>query len=344
MVKVFFKPVSNENTAQEKSETAKQLLVKLIDEEKITLKDKVPLKVHFGEKGNITFLGSDHYVGIIDLLKEKEIESCYIETNVLYAGQRSKATNHRKIAEKHGFDELPIIIADGENGEENCIVEIPGKHFQKCFLGKGFEDFSKFIVLSHFKGHRMAGFGGAMKQLAMGFASSAGKMYQHSNARPLVIPFLCNRCGACIKYCPVSAISKGWIKAKIDPKKCTGCAGCIAICRKNAILPNFFKSFSGSFIERVTEYAYAAQLNRENIYINFAINITKGCDCEGFKMKPIIQDIGIFASTDPVAIDQACMDKIDQINGKPLFKKGRNAFPYAEKLGMGQTEYELVEL
>lgn len=343
MAKVYFKPVENDCSVQDKSNAAKIVFSRILEEESIVLEEEVPIKVHFGEKGNTTFLSSDHYAGLRNVLKEKGIQSCYIETNVLYAGSRSKAEDHIKTAEEHGFSELPIVIADGNTGEDSYIVEINGKHFKKCHLGKGFENRKQLLVASHFKGHRMAGFGGAMKQLGMGFASSAGKMFQHANAKPLIIPFKCNKCGACIAYCPEQAISKGWLKARIDEKKCIGCAGCIAVCKKNAILPNFFKSFSGSFVERVIEYAHAAHMNRKNIYVNFLMNITKGCDCEGFKMTPVLHDIGVFASLDPVAVDKASMDKIDQVYGKPLFKKGPQSFNHAEKLGMGKMAYEIIE-
>jgi uncharacterized Fe-S center protein len=331
MATVYFEEFKSSDPA-ERSLQVKNLLSKFIEKENVELEKNVPLKVHFGEKGNKTFIPQKYYMGIIELLKEKEIESSYIETNVLYSGKRSTASDHLTTAKEHGFDALPIIIADGELGDEYHEVEINKKHFKKCRIAKGFADFNQFIVLSHFKGHRLAGFGGAIKQLAMGFAAKAGKMDQHATSKPIIIPFLCKKCGACVKYCPTGAIKKG-LFYRIDKSKCTGCAGCVSTCKKNAIVPNFLGSLSSKkFCERLSEYAYAAQLGKKNIYVTLAMNMTKGCDCEGWAMKPLIDDLGIFISTDPIAIDKECLDKIDERAGKKVYPKGRHTLKYLESL------------
>lgn len=344
MSNVYFKEFTPDAGIEKISSCAAEVLEKFIEAEKIDLESNIPLKVHFGEKGNKTYVSSEHYLGIIDYLRKKNIETSYIETNVLYAGKRSNRTDHLNTAKLHGFTQLPIIIADGETGKDHTEVKIDKKHFKTCRIGAEFSKYNQFIVLSHFKGHRLAGFGGAMKQLAMGFASRAGKMVQHANSKPFTVPFLCSKCGACIQYCPQNAMKMGLLKPKIDNNLCTGCAGCIGICKRNAIIPNFLASFSQSFIERLVEYAYAAQVDKKMIYLTLAVNITRCCDCEGRKMKPIVPNLGIFASNDPVSIDQACLDLIDQKNGKQIFKRGRHALSYAEAIGLGSREYKIIKI
>ena len=340
--KVYFTPVNgNPNNNGELGSIAKKLLQKIIKEENLSLEKEIPLKVHFGEKGNKTFIKPEVYDGIIDLLEEKKIKGCFIETNVMYAGERLRKSTHLKLAKEHGFTRIPIIIADGNRGEAFYEVEIYKRHFKTCKLGKEFSNYSQMLVLAHFKGHMMAGFGGAIKQLAMGCASRGGKIAQHLNAKPFIIPFLCKKCNACGKHCPEDAINLNFIPY-IDHKKCVGCAACTAICPQNAIKLNMFKIFGSlgkSFGEKLSEYAYAAHKDRKNIYINIATDITQGCDCEGRVMEPIIPDIGIFASTDPVAIDQACFDAATKA-GKKF--KGEEMLKYAEEIGLGVREYETV--
>ena len=201
----------------------------------------------------------------------------------------------------------------------------------------------QLIVLSHFKGHVLAGFGGAIKQLGMGCASRGGKLAQHSNSVPKVNFFKCKGCSACAKKCPQNAITVSK-KAKINKDECIGCASCMAICPHEAIYHSWLGSMTKSFNERLAEYAYAAAKGKNNIYITFAFNITKNCDCEGHNMKPITKDIGVFASTDPVAIDKACLDVLDKNSGKVVFKRGRYTLDYAEKIGLGSKKYELVQI
>lgn len=323
------------------SSAAKDVLEKVINDENLELGNTLPLKVHFGEKGNETFINEDAYKGVLDYLKGKKL--FYIETNVLYKGERTRRKDHIALARKHGFT-LPIIIADGKCGESYYDVQINQKHFRSCKLGKEFSNYKQYIIFSHFKGHGLAGFGGAIKQLAMGFASRGGKLAQHLETKPKISGFRCKGCGKCRDACPTNAI-KIDRKAKIDYDYCVGCAVCTSVCPYNAVsvisLKSILKVFGNPFYEKLAEYAYAAQLDKKNVYINFAVNITKGCDCVGKKMKPIVEDIGVFASTDAVAIDMACLDKIKE-KGKGF--RGLHTLKYAEKIGLGSTVYELVEL
>jgi len=275
-------------------------------------------------------------------LKEKKIATSFIETNVLYKSDRTKKDTHIALAREHGFTQLPIIIADGEIGEDYVEVEINKKHFKKCMIGRGFSKFHQFIIVSHFKGHELAGFGGAIKQLGMGFASRGGKLSQHVNSIPLINPLQCKKCGICIENCPASAITMKSLSISIDKKKCIGCAACIAVCPNNALKINWGASLSYKFSERLAEHAFAAQKNKNNIYISLAVDITKNCDCIGEVMKPIHSNLGVFASTDPVAIDAACLDMLKKVDGKTFSDK--KTLAYAEKIGLGKREYKLIKL
>ncbi|MDQ7826203.1 MAG: DUF362 domain-containing protein [Candidatus Eremiobacteraeota bacterium] len=321
------------------------MLDKIIEREHITLEKEIPLKVHFGEKGNTTFLRSENFEGIIEYLKQRGIETCYIETSVLYGGQRYKKELHLKTAEEHGFTQLPVVIADGDQGESFVEVEINKNHYKTCKIGKAFLDYTQLIVISHFKGHLLAGFGGAIKQLSMGHASKGGKLAMHMGIKPRIINRKCRKCRLCQERCNENAITIDK-KSFIDHKKCVGCGACVAICPHKATsilsLQGIFNAViqGGKFREKVVEYAYAAQKGKKNIYLNFAMNVTKGCDCEGKKMKPVMEDYGIFAATDPVAIDRACYDMALR-KGRKF--KGSEQFLYAEKIGLGSTNYRLIQ-
>lgn len=346
MSHVYFTPFAGKASPTEVSAISRQLLQTVIAEEKITLAPEIPLKVHFGEKNNISFLGPENYDGIINWLTAANIKTSFIETSVMYGGQRHSKELHLKTAQEHGFTRIPVIIADGEHGENFAEVAIDKKHFATCKLGQEFLRYDQFIVLSHFKGHMLAGFGGAIKQLAMGFAAKGGKLAQHMGVKPKLKNGKCKKCHLCETRCAVHAITIG-DKSQIDYAKCVGCGACVSICPHQAITIFYLKSIlriigiGNPFHEKLAEYAYAAHHGRRNIYLNFIINVTPGCDCEPRKMKPLIADIGILAATDPVAIDQASCDLVKQ-HGKKF--KGGRTLAYAEEIGLGCRQYELVEV
>ncbi|MDN5351333.1 MAG: uncharacterized protein PWQ12_249 [Clostridiales bacterium] len=339
MSKVYFKRVEDKNY-EHLSEAAKMLVEHIVDETGHVFSKKVPIKVHFGEKGNHTYVPSDCYLGVIDLLQSNGVESAYIETNVLYRGARTTDESHKAIARVHGFTQLPIIIADGVYGEAYTEVPIHKTYFETCKIGKAYGDYDQIVVMSHFKGHTSAGFGGAMKQLAMGFAARGGKMAQHSAISPTVKESVCVACGKCIEKCDVGAISMQE-KAHIDPDKCVGCAGCIAVCPVGAIRNDWR---GAHFKEKIAEYAYAAQLGKENIYVSFLINITEDCDCMGNHMEEVARDIGVFVSKDPVAIDTACLDMLQKESGQNFFDGGRETIVHAVEIGLGTDQYELITM
>jgi uncharacterized Fe-S center protein len=329
-----------------KKDSAKKMFEHILAEENITLVKKVPLKVHFGERGNITYNKPEFYDGIIDSIEERGSESAYIETNVLYKGARTIKKDHLVVAAEHGFTRLPVIIADGDYGEDFSHIPLDFKHFKDAYIGKEFEPFNQIVVCSHFKGHSEAGFGGALKQLSMGFAARGGKMAQHSNNVPVVSIDKCTACDNCAKHCPVDAITVDEY-AVIDESLCIGCAACVGHCHFGAMNPDW--GANENFLEKVAEYAYAAQKNKEFIYITFVLNITEECDCYGIKMKPVVQDIGILGSTDPVALDQACYDLVREHKGNKTrmweyFDKGAVTLKYSEESGTGTRDYKLIKL
>ncbi len=347
MTNVYFRKVRS-GSAGETGTAARAALAALVSGEKINLSGDIPIKVHFGEKGNETFIKPSAYDGIIDFLSERGIKTCFIETNVMYAGSRHRKDLHLKTAEEHGFTRLPIIIADGDFGEDYSEVEINKKHFRTCKLGKEFSKYNQIIVASHFKGHILAGFGGAIKQLSMGFASKGGKMAMHLGVKPKIRSSKCKRCESCLPACKENAIVIGE-RSYIDYSRCVGCGACLGLCPNNAITVVTLKSavnavlggIGNPFLEKLAEYACAAHSGRKNIYINFATDITADCDCLPKKMKAIVENIGIFASTDPVAVDRACCDAVSA-RGKKF--RGKKIFDYAERIGLGSKEYVLKEI
>ncbi len=345
MARVYFTPIGSYDETARISSASAALLETLVKEEGVELRNKVPLKVHFGEKGNSTFIGPGNFDGIIAFIKGRGSEPIYMETNVLYRGERTHRDDHIRLAKEHGFTQIPITIADGEQGEDYTEVPIPGNRFSKCKLGAEYAKYDQLLILSHFKGHMLSGFGGAIKQLAMGCAARGGKLDMHSNARPFTNPLRiggCKECRLCVEECPADAIEVG-LRVRIDRDKCVGCAVCIAVCPQGVFKINWLGAMAKTFGEKLAEYALAAHRGRDNIHITYALNITKGCDCMGKKMKPVVPDIGVFASTDPVAIDQACLDVIEKRLGRKKFG-GRYTLEYGESIGLGSREYELTEM
>lgn len=346
MAQVLFVPLSAPVSPETASAAGERLMTALVEGQPIRSGTHVPVKVHFGERGNRTFLPASCYDGIIDVLAAQRVSSTFVETNALYSGSRMRASDHVRLALEHGFRRLPIEIADGEEGGDYTEVEIAGKHFQRCMIGRAFSRADSIVVISHFKGHRLAGFGGALKQLAMGFASRGGKLAQHVNGRPSIRRKRCTRCGACARYCPVRAIRLVDDRYRIDERTCIGCAGCMSACHSNAIFFSVLRAVFvfRSFTERLAEYALAAQKGKRLYYVTFVMSLTPGCDCEGKKMAPLQPDLGVLASLDPVAIDQAALDLLDRRAGRKVFRRGRHVLAYAENLGMGSRQYELVTL
>lgn len=364
--KVYFADVH----AHSKSTGLISKLKKLFDAtgygSKIEKDELVAVKLHFGEKGNTSFVHPVFVRQVVDKIREKGGKPFLTDTNTLYNGARANAVDHIETAIENGFAyavvNAPIIIADGIYSKNSVEVEINKKHFDKVKIAKEIETTKKMVVISHFKGHETAGFGGAIKNLAMGCAPAAGKQQQHSVLNPQVAE-KCVGCKTCIQWCPTGAISVENKKAHID-EKCFGCGECISMCPIRAISPQW-ETESVEFVERMTEYAYGAIKNKQDdvLFINFLMNITPLCDCVGFSGTYIVPDIGILASVDPVAIDAASYDLVNAQIGNPKsdlkcnHEKGKDKFmglydhvdgsmqlEYGQKIGLGSISYELVKL
>ena len=210
-------------------------------------------------------------------------------------------------------------------------------------------DFNRMIVLSHFTGHMLTGFGAAVKNMGMGCAARRGKLAQHCEVSPKVSQDHCTACGLCIESCPVNAIAKVEGKVKILENECIGCAQCISVCPVKAVRIVWSESYD-MIGERMAEYAYAASLGKEISYINFCLFITKDCDCMNKEKEGFIEDIGILISNDPVAIDKAGIDLIVKDNEKNPLKEAHpkinylTHLQYAQELGLGSLDYNLIEI
>ena len=258
----------------------------------------------------------------------------------------------------------PIIIADGIRGASRSQVSIDGEIIKKAYLGKEIADSDALIGVAHFKGHELSGFGGAIKNLGMGCASRKGKLEQHSDLSPKVKRKKCVGCGECVDHCAQKAISLNEEKAVIDAKRCVGCGECIQICPNRAIDVQWSSDIP-VFQKRMAEYALAVFKEKQGktFFLNFLTNISPACDCLGHNDAPIVHDIGIMASKDPVAIDQASVDMVNNLPGiegsclKKGTEKGGDKFgsiyPYldwrvqlehAEKIGLGSRKYDLIRL
>jgi len=161
---VYFAALSPESCPKCFSKAGRRVLEAIVEQEHLTLNGHIPVKTHFGEKGNRTYLPQDTYNGILDYLQEHGITSEYMETSVLYGGERFTREKHTKLAADHGFNRLPVVIADGAKGEESTQIEVNLKHFRECAIAKALAAQDQVLVLAHFKGHGLAGFGGAIKQ------------------------------------------------------------------------------------------------------------------------------------------------------------------------------------
>lgn len=337
-------------------------LAAIIDEADLTA-----VKLHFGELGNDTFIKPVFVRSVVDVIRKFEGKPFLTDTNTMYIGSRHNAADHLITAIRHGFAyaiaDCPVIIADGLKGNNYRDVAISGNHFKTVKIAQDIADADAMVVLTHVKGHALAGFGGALKNLAMGCAPPVGKRDQHQGMQAQVDESLCISCGYCETQCPFHAIHMEE-KAIIDKSICYGCSACLQVCPEHAISFHWERDVP-RFLERMAEYALGAVtgLKEKVLYMNFLMDITPDCDCVPWSDAPIVPDIGFLASTDPVAIDAASLDLINQERGLACsslhchHEPGENKFTgvwdyvegayileYAEKIGLGSRRYELVEL
>lgn len=325
----------------------------------IKANDLIALKIHFGEQGNKNFVSPSYVKIIADKIKEKGGKPFLSDTNVLYVGKRANSIDHLNVAIAHGFGkvDIPLIISGGLKGKNEVKVPIEGKIFKEVMIASEIYAADTLVGITHFKGHGMTGFGGALKNIGMGCASRTGKFAMHSSVIPRIDLEQCIGCGTCSKYCPGEAIMIKEKKAWIEKAKCIGCGQCIHNCPQRAIMIPWDSVSPELFQRRMVEYVYGALLNKKaKGFINFLNKITRGCDCMSNPGSPIMPDIGVLASLDPIAIDQASVDLVNQAKGfkmKAGVDKFRTIYPgtdwkfqleYGEKIGLGSRKYRLIEI
>lgn len=307
-----FHATPNENLLQKL-----RRLLKTAGFEDIDFTDKyAAIKIHFGELGNLAFLRPNYARVVADYVRELGGKPFLTDCNTLYVGSRKNALDHMDTAYLNGFSPMQtgchVIIGDGLKGSDEALVPIDLPYVKEAKIGRAIMDADVFISLSHFKGHEEAGFGGAMKNIGMGCGSRAGKMEQHCDGKPFVKQKSCIGCGACRKICAHGApvIENG--KATIDHDRCVGCGRCLAICPKNAIKPSYQDSVK-LLNYKMAEYAYAVLKDRPTFHATLICDVSPFCDCHSENDVPIIPDVGMLASFDPVALDQACVDLCNQM-------------------------------
>lgn len=328
----------------------------------------VALKLHFGEQGNMAFIRPNFVRRIVDYVRALGAYPFLTDTNTLYTGTRGNGVSHIHTAIGNGFAypvvNAPIIIADGLRGASYRKVRIDQPIFRSAYIGKEIYESDALISVAHFKGHEFSGFGGTIKNLGMGCASRKGKLALHSDLTPKLKRKKCIGCGDCIAHCAQEAISFQDERAVIDSQRCVGCGACITICPNEAIQVRWNRD-SRLFQRKMAEYAYAVCQGKKGktAFLNFLTQISPGCDCSPYNDAPLVQDIGIIASRDPVAIDQAAVDMVNRqetLGGSCLadrLEAGTDKFKclypgidwsiqldYAEKLGLGGRRYELITI
>jgi uncharacterized Fe-S center protein len=328
----------------------------------------VALKIHFGEKGNTAFVRPIFVKTIVERIRQAGGKPFVTDTNTLYVGSRGDSINHfeNAIGNGFGFEAVgaPVIIAGGLRGNRSLPVEVNLKHYQAVEIAPEIVDSDTIVGVTHFKGHEMTGIGGALKNFGMGAASRKGKLGMHSNAGLVVKSKVCVGCRSCLSWCAHGALSMVEKRAFIDSDRCTGCGACLPTCPEGAIKVLWDQGF-GEMQEKMVEYAYGAIHPKKDqaVFINFLMNVTPLCDCYPFSDAPIVPDVGIVASTDPVAVDQASADLVNRQAGNadsvlktnlaPGEDKFRGVAPdvdwtlqlrYAEEIGLGRRSYRLVEV
>jgi hypothetical protein len=330
--------------------------------------DLTAIKLHFGERGGHAYLRPTFVRRIVDRIHTLGGKPFLTDSSTLYPGQRKEAVSALSCAIQHGFAyavvNAPLLMCDGLRGHSARRVAIPGELLQSVDIGLEILEADALVVLSHFKCHELTGFGGALKNLGMGCSSRSGKLEQHSTVAPLVSAEHCTVCGACLKACAHAAIEGTDGKARIDSERCTGCGRCIAVCEPKAIRIQWNEQ-APLVMKKMAEYALGAVSGKDGkvLFVNFVTQVSPACDCYGFSDAPIVPDLGILASTDPVALDQACADLVIAARGlpgtamvhghEPGGDKFRGVHPeidweitlaHAETLGLGQRAYRLQRL
>jgi uncharacterized Fe-S center protein len=340
----------------------------------ISAGDKVAIKLHWGESGNVGFLPVPYARTIVELVRQAGGSPFVTDTNTLYTGSRRNAVDNLQAAARNGYTAeslgAPLIVADGLLGHDHREVALSGTRAASAKIASGILDADALICLSHVKAHMLFGFGGTIKNLGMGCTPPAGKQHLHSDIRPVVDESACCGDGLCVKRCPLNCIalvdrtahSAGGSKriARIDLTDCTGCGECTATC-PHAAIPIRWKTSSQAILHKTAEVALAALQGKSGKvgFVNCMINITPDCDCCSWNEPAFVSDVGFAASVDPVALDLASAELVCQTPPNPAGKAAasqgdpwravydvdyREIFRYGQKIGLGSTDYELVRL
>ncbi|MDA8442537.1 MAG: DUF362 domain-containing protein [Peptococcaceae bacterium] len=346
-------------------------LERLIDQagfnDLIAPNDLAAVKLHFGERGNLAYVRPQYIRRIVAKLKSYGAKPFLTDANTLYVGSRANAVDHLETAVENGFDYAvigaPLVIADGLNGKDYVSVPVGLKHFQEVKIGSAAVHADAIVAVTHFKGHEATGFGGTLKNLGMGLGSRAGKQMQHSDILPHVDKAKCTGCTRCTKFCPADAIEVIDMKAEVNQAKCIGCGECTVTCTFQAIAINW-KTSADVIQEKIAEYTLGVLKNKQGKagFITFVTQVSPDCDCCAWNDVPIVGDIGILASKDPVAIDQAAVDLINQAQGVAGSRLGQDVsahdkfrvihpavdwsvqLSYGEEIGLGTRNYKLIQV
>ena len=352
-----------------------QRLIRTAGIDQIDMEGKfVAIKMHFGELGNLGFLRPNYARAVADVVKSLGGKPFLTDCNTLYPGSRKNALEHLYCAWENGFTPMtvgcPILIGDGLKGTDDVEVPVEGGEYVKAAkIGRAVMDADIFISLSHFKGHEMTGFGGAIKNIGMGCGSRAGKKEQHSNGKPVINADACRGCKRCLHECANNGLhfDEATRKMQVVTENCVGCGRCVGACNFDAIA--FANDAATKELNcRMAEYTKAVIDGRPGFHISLVMDISPNCDCHPENDAPILPDIGMFCSFDPLALDQACVDaclRQQPLPGSQLYdnmhKEGfcdhhdhfENSTPeseyktclaHAEKIGIGSREYELIEM
>ena len=350
-------------------------LIKRAGIQSLNLEGKfVAIKMHFGELGNVSYLRPNYARAVVDVVKELGGKPFLTDCNTTYPGSRKNALEHLECAWENGFTPLtvgcPIIIGDGLKGTDDISVPVEGgEYVTEAKIGRAIMDADVFISLTHFKGHEMTGFGGAIKNIGMGCGSRAGKKEQHASGKPKIDASACRGCRRCQRECANNGLvfNEQTMKMSVDESQCVGCGRCLGACNFDAIY--FINDNAQAALNcRMAEYTKAVVAGRPQFHISLVVDVSPNCDCHGENDVPILPNLGMFVSTDPLALDQACVDACLAADPLPDSQLARhladpnfhdhhdhfiNSTPesewsscleHAEKIGLGSRAYELIEL
>ena len=326
----------------------------------------VAIKMHFGELGNLAYLKPNYAKVIADIVKEKGGMPFLTDCNTLYVGSRRNALDHLECAALNGFNPTTtgcqIIIGDGLRGTDDVEIPVDGELVRSAKIGRAIADCDVLITLNHFKGHATTGFGGAIKNLAMGCASRRGKKELHIDGVPEVDEGRCVGCGRCATACGEESIAILDGKAAIDRTTCVGCRRCIGACPRKALCSTGDRD--GKLVDgKMVEYAAALIRDKPCCHVSIICDVSPFCDCAAWNDVPIVPNIGMLASFDPIALDKAYIDLVQKQKALPGSRvydncggsepddviacnqpgtRWQNHFEHAARMGLGDGSYELL--